>query len=108
VVQANLLAADAPRVCGRVYNIASGRRTTLLELVDRINAILGSELRPIHTPPRSGDIRHSQADISHAQADLGYCPCTDLDRSLRRCMTNWNSGLKGPKHAHKKQTCQLN
>ena len=33
-----------------------------------------------------GDIRHSQADITRGQADLGYCPCTDLDQSLRRCI----------------------
>ena len=33
VVQANLLAASAPGVSGRVYNVACGRRTSLLELV---------------------------------------------------------------------------
>lgn len=83
VVQANLLAADAPRVAGMVYNIASGRRTSLLELVTIINTILGARIKPIHTPPRAGDVRHSQADISRAQADLGFCPCTDLEQNLR-------------------------
>ncbi len=97
VIQANLLAADAPRVCGRVYNIASGRRTTLLDLVDKINAILDTEIRPIHAPPRPGDIRHSQADISRAQADLGFCPCTDLEPSLRRCLPYYAPQEKGPK-----------
>src|SRR5207248_1212999 len=33
VVQANLLAAEGPDVSGNVYNVACGRRTTLLELV---------------------------------------------------------------------------
>src|SRR5262249_25553134 len=98
VVQASLLAADAPRVSGKVYNIASGRRTTLLELVDRLNGILGTELKPIHTPPRSGDIRHSFADISRAQADLGYCPCTDLAQGLRVCVDFYAAKRKGPKH----------
>src|SRR5204863_4246061 len=37
-VQANLLAAETPGISGRVYNIACGRRTSLLELVEKINA----------------------------------------------------------------------
>ena len=98
VVQANLLAAEAPRASGKVYNVASGRRTTLLELVDRINAILGTDIKPIHTAPRAGDIRHSFADISRAQADLGYCPCTDLGQCLRACIEFYAAKRKGPKH----------
>src|SRR5262249_51454628 len=86
VVQANLLAAAAPRVSGRVYNIGSGRRTPVLELVGRLNCILGTDLKPIHTLPRPCDFRHSQADISRAQADLGYLPCTDLEQTLHRCV----------------------
>jgi UDP-glucose 4-epimerase len=101
VIQANLLAAEAPRVYGRVYNIGSSRKTTILELVERINHILGTDLRPIHSPPRSGDIRHSQADISRAQADLGFCPCTDLDQGLRRCLDYLSSRRKGPKGIRK-------
>jgi UDP-glucose 4-epimerase len=84
LIQANLLAAEAPRVAGRVYNIASGRRTTLLELMALINAILGTRIKPIHTSTRPGDFRHGQGDISRAQAELGYCPCTDLEQGLRR------------------------
>jgi UDP-glucose 4-epimerase len=103
VVQANLLAADAPRVAGRVYNIASGRSTTLLELVERINSILGTDIRPIHTSPRPGEIRHSAADITRAQADLGYCPCTDLGKSLRRCIEALAAARKGPKFVRKAQ-----
>ena len=98
VVQANLLAAEAPRASGKVYNVASGRRTTLLELIDRINAILGTDIKPIHAPPRLGDIRHSVADIARAQAELGYCPCTDLGQCLRLCVDYYAAKRKGPKH----------
>jgi UDP-glucose 4-epimerase len=86
VVQANLLAAEAPRVTGKVFNIASGRRTTLLELVHILNENLGANIRPMHDKPRPGDVRHSQADIASAQAELGYCPCTDMKRDLQRCL----------------------
>jgi UDP-glucose 4-epimerase len=86
VVQANLLAANASRVSGKVYNVACGRRTSLLDLVARINELLGTRIRPMHDAPRPGDVQHSQADISQAQVDLGYCPCTDMKRGLRRCL----------------------
>jgi UDP-glucose 4-epimerase len=86
VVQANLLSASAPGVSGQVYNIACGRRTSLLELVGRINALLGTSVRPAHGAPRPGDVRHSQADIGRAMAELGYRPRTDVEQGLRRCL----------------------
>src|SRR5206468_10189180 len=70
VVQANLLAAEAPGVSGKVYNVACGRRTTLLELVEHLNALLGSRIAPTHVASRVGDVRHSQADIERARQDL--------------------------------------
>lgn len=85
-VQANLRAATAPKASGKVYNVACGSRTSLLELVARINAILGTKLQPIHQPPRPGDVRHSQADITPAQTELGYAPKFDIDHGLRKCL----------------------
>ena len=63
VVAANLAAATAPaEACsGRAYNIGGNRRSTLLELLDELGAILGVEVDPEHTAPRAGDIRHSFA-----------------------------------------------
>jgi UDP-glucose 4-epimerase len=86
VVQANLLAADARRVSGKVYNIGCGRRTTVLELVALINELLGTRLKPIYAGPRFAEVRHSLADTSLAQVELGFCPCTDLKHGLQRCI----------------------
>lgn len=86
VVQANLLAANAPGVSGQVYNIACGGQTCLLELIVAINDLLGTAIVPIHEPPRPGDVRHSRADISRATADLGYQPRVSLAQGLRRCL----------------------
>jgi UDP-glucose 4-epimerase len=86
VVQANLLAAEAPNVSGRVYNIACGQRTTLLELVARLNALLGTHIAPVHEAPRPGDVRHSLADISRAEAELNYAPRINLEWGLRCCL----------------------
>jgi UDP-glucose 4-epimerase len=84
-VQANLRAAMAPKASGKVYNVACGSRTSLLELVAKINALLGTNLQPVHQPPRPGDVKHSQADITPAQNDLGYVPKFDIDLGMRKC-----------------------
>jgi UDP-glucose 4-epimerase len=86
VVQANLLAAQAPGVSGKVYNIACGRRTSLLELLELLADLMGTKSAPIHEAPRPGDVRHSLADISAAQTDLGYRPSASLLEGLRRCV----------------------
>jgi UDP-glucose 4-epimerase len=91
VVQANLLAASAPGVSGRVYNVACGRRTSLLELVALLNTLLGTGIATTHTAPRAGDVKHSLADIERARAELGYRPTTDMREGLRRCL-EWHQG----------------
>jgi UDP-glucose 4-epimerase len=95
VIQANLLAIEARRVAGKVYNIAFGRRTTLLELLDCLNDILGTHIRPIHNSPRSGDARHCWADTAQAQTELGFCPCVDLVQGLERSVDWWLAGQRG-------------
>src|SRR5581483_2727824 len=89
VVQANLKAADAPAVGGNVYNIACGRRTSLLELLAYLNDLLGTTVRPTHGPARAGDVRHSQADIARACAELGYRPSTDIRVGLEQTVEWW-------------------
>jgi UDP-glucose 4-epimerase len=91
VVQANLLAAAAPDVSGRVYNVACGKRTSLLQLLAMLNSLLGTTIAPKHTAPRFGDVKHSQAAIERAAADLGYRPSTDMKEGLRRCV-DWLRG----------------
>jgi UDP-glucose 4-epimerase len=84
VVQANLLAADAPKVAGRVFNIASGKSTDLLTLLGALNRLLGTNVKPRHEPPRPGDVRESRADIAQAHQWLGYEPKVDFEEGLRR------------------------
>jgi len=91
VVEANLLASEAEGASGRFFNIACGGRYTLLQLLDRINAILGAEIEPIHEPPRRGDVRDSQASIEAAQTALGYRVSVDFDEGLRRTVEWYRS-----------------
>jgi UDP-glucose 4-epimerase len=84
VVHGNLLAADAPDVAGRVFNVANGRQTSLLELIATLNRQLGTNVEPNFAPARVGDVRESLADISRARRDLKYEPQVDFEDGLRR------------------------
>jgi UDP-glucose 4-epimerase len=88
IVQANLLAADAPRVAGKVYNIGTGQATSLLELVALLNHFLGSDLQVVQDRASEESPRFLYADIVQAQTELGYCPCTDLYQDLKDCLGN--------------------
>ncbi len=84
-VEANLLACRAgTKALGRAFNVACGRRVSLLELVDILNGILKTSIRPRHVDPRPGDVRHSLADISAAREHLGYDVKVPLEEGLRR------------------------
>jgi nucleoside-diphosphate-sugar epimerase len=84
VVHGNLLAIAAPEASGQVMNLALGGSITLLGLVEKINAILGTTIQPQHEPARSGDIKHSRADIGRAQDLLDFAPVVDFDTGLAR------------------------
>lgn len=86
VVSANLLAAKAPagKVAGRVFNVATGQRTTLLEAFEEIKRITGYKGGVNHAPEREGDIKHSLADIQAAQQAFGYKVVANLAYGLEQ------------------------
>jgi len=91
VVHANLLAATAPEVAGRVLNVANGTQFSLLTLLDSINRLLGTSVKPRHDPPRPGDVRESLADITLARQLLGYECQVGFDEGLRRSIDYYRS-----------------
>jgi UDP-glucose 4-epimerase len=56
-----------------VYNIGSGTSVTINELANIVLKIMDRKLKPVHTAPRPGDIRHSYASIERARR-IGYVP----------------------------------
>jgi UDP-glucose 4-epimerase len=84
VVNANILAADAPGAAGRAFNVACGGRYTLLDLLARLKEILASDIEPIHEAERAGDVRDSQASIEAAERALGYNVSIDFEEGLRQ------------------------
>lgn len=83
-VQANIRAAvsdDAPQGV-RVYNIASGQKTTLNRLLASLMSATGKTTQPIYLGFRQGDIRLSCAAIGKASIDLGFEPSLTLADGL--------------------------
>ena len=83
VVEANLLAAEAADVNGKVLNVATARATTVNELADAIGALLGLPVDRELFPERTGDVRDSWADVARARELLGWDARIGLDDGLR-------------------------
>jgi UDP-glucose 4-epimerase len=69
---------------GGVYNVGTGRETTVLELVEALAAIGGrDDFEPEMEPARAGEIQRCAIDPGKAGADLGWQAATGVDDGLR-------------------------
>lgn len=64
-------------------NLAFGSRTTLLEVVERLEGILGRRLKREHMATRAGDVRHSMADQTRLRSLFPDLEPLPLDAGLR-------------------------
>ena len=88
IVRANLLVMQDPRADYEVFNVGTGRPTTILQVASTLAKLYGSSLVPDLTHKfRAGDIRHCYADISKLRA-LGFSPATTLEDGLRE-LVDW-------------------
>ena len=67
---------------GEVYNIGSGKATSINELASLLISSRGKDLQLIHKPALEGEIKNSKADISLAKNDIGYSPQVSLSDGL--------------------------
>lgn len=96
VIDANLRAAVAPCTPGLAMNCACHDRISLNQLVEKLNAILGTSLKPVYNEPRAGDIKHSFAAIDRVQRELGYTPVVDFTRGLERTVAWYQTRVTAP------------
>jgi UDP-N-acetylglucosamine 4-epimerase len=61
-------------------------------LIEKLNGILGSQVKPTYEAARKGDVRHSVADVSKAGKMLGYMPAVSLEDGLRKVL-DWYRAL---------------
>lgn len=88
VVHANLLAAACERrLQGEIMNIGTGKRISLLEVLEHMGRALGVDSTPKFASERAGDVRHSVADITRARVLLAYEPIIDFAHGIKRTLS---------------------
>ncbi|MCC6793156.1 MAG: SDR family oxidoreductase [Thermomicrobiales bacterium] len=92
IVDANLKAAVAGGVAGKVFNIAAGTSVTLNQMLAQVAAMLDVDANPHHEPERAGDIRHSLADITAARENLGFEVTVPFEEGMRRTVASLVGG----------------
>ncbi len=94
IVQGLVLGAKAKKEAnGQVFNLGCGSRISINQLVAKILELEGSDLKPVHSPTRPGDVMHSLADISKAKEMLGFSPKYDTLTGLEKAMDWYRENL---------------
>ncbi len=80
--------AQNPTLRGEAFNFSNELQITVLELVEKILMLMGSELKPEIRNETSNEIRLQYLDAAKARRDLGWKPLFTLDEGLIRTI-NW-------------------
>jgi len=89
VVSANILAATTPGIKHEVLNVANGVVTTVLDIVNVTNKILGKNIKPKFLDIRAGDVFKTHADITKLQATIGFKPLVNFEEGLTKTIDYW-------------------
>ena len=70
VVETNIKASSAKGISGEIFNVACGVSTSVLSIVDALNAIFGKNIKPVFKPERPGDVKKTLADVAKLKTKL--------------------------------------
>jgi UDP-glucose 4-epimerase len=76
-----------------VFNLGTGRGTSVLEAVLGFQRVTGTSLNYVIGPRRSGDVVQTYADTSKANSVLGWKAERSIDDALRDAY-RWQQGLQ--------------
>ena len=86
--------AKRPELRGAAFNFSNEIQITVLDLVERIIQLLGSNLEPDVRNEASNEIRHQYLSAERARRDLGWSPLFNLDEGLRRTVEWYHAFLQ--------------
>lgn len=91
-------AIDAPSevVAGELFQVGTGRETTINELAAAVGRAVGRPLEVIHAEARAGDVRRNVARVDKAAERLGYRAAIGLDEGLATTARWFESALAEP------------
>jgi len=84
VVEANMKAIQVKLTTPQLFNVATGRPTSLNTLLKTLCDIRGITFAPDYGEERSGDIKHSVAAIEKIRSGLNWEPRVALEEGLRK------------------------
>ena len=68
---------------GGVFNVGTGRATSVVELYELCARVAGSDAAAEHAPARLGELQRSVLDPSLAASELGFAAMVELEDGLR-------------------------
>jgi len=95
IVNGTVLAAET-KVENDIFNLGSGRRVSVNEMVASLEDVLETEgrtLQAVNVKQPEGDVAHTQADISKAKDKLGYEPQVSFEQGTKDCV-GWVDKMK--------------
>lgn len=81
VVKANVLVLEGKE---GIYNIGTGKETSVNELIEIFSKVLGREIKPEYAPPRIGEVHRISLDGERARKELGFVPKYSLPEGIRK------------------------
>ena len=81
--RANLLALNAP-TGGTIYNLGSGRGTSVNQVFSSLKAVTGYDREPVHGPAKVGETRRIYLDARKANRELNWEPTLSLEAGLQK------------------------
>lgn len=87
--------ANCPDLRGEAFNFSNELQVTVLSLVERILALMQSDLIPDVRNEASNEIRHQYLTAAKAREMLGWSPLFTLDEGLQRTIQWYTNFLRG-------------
>ncbi len=74
----------------RIFNLGSGKTTTLAQVAELVSWIAGKTYRTKNLPPRPGEMPHTFADIQKIEKAMGFHTSVDWEDGVRAYM-RWHA-----------------
>ena len=83
--------AEAVQAAFPAGSMTGAPKISTMDIIARLEKLLGRSLARHHTPSRPGDVPHTLADVGKAARLLDYAPAVTFDEGLRRTVDYFNT-----------------
>jgi CDP-glucose 4,6-dehydratase len=89
---------ENPALIGKAYNFSNEVQYTVLDLVDMIRNLLGSDIKPQVLGQASNEIRYQYLSAAAAREELGWAPKYTLEEGLKKTVDWYKAFLESQPH----------